>query len=288
MNGAMRRISPRHAPILLVTIAALVAALVAASSRAPAAAEEKPAAAQAHAPAPTPSPAPRKLAFGDPAVHAGVFRPFTSGWIEYDVRPDGSRVEKGRMSEELKVVTVDGRELLEDVQRTLTGPNKGDDMTFQLDRKTLAPVLMTSHDASAGTAARLDYAPTEVRVRCAGESCPTALRTPGGGEVTKSIPLETPVYNFFHGPWGTILAAMPLSAGSRLSLPVFHAGRGTLWMTFEVGEQEEVPFEGRTIKAWRITSPMAKFVLHVAPEAPYWVHYEGPSGDGGTSIYERG
>jgi hypothetical protein len=238
-----------------------------------------------------------RLQVGDSTVNGGIYKPFTSRWVEFEVRPDGTREEKSISCERMTLQKSGSRRVLEDVQRTLTGENQGDHLSFQLDRQTLAPLFVETYDASSGTSARFEFAPSEVRVRCAADGCPPALRSPAGEEIRRTIALETPVFEFFQASWGTLLAALPLRSGYRATLPVLKPGAGcyavrlaapgTKWMTFEVGEPEEVAFEGHAARAWPVTSPQAKFVIHVMQEPPYWIRYESPGPGGTMQIYER-
>jgi hypothetical protein len=230
-------------------------------------------------------------------MSGGIYRPFTSRWVEFEVSPDGTREEKSTSCEWMTLQKAGSARVLKDVQRTLTGENQGDHLSFQIDLKTLAPRFIETYDASSGTRALFEFSPSEVTVRCATDGRPPALYGPAGEEILKTIPLEAPVFEFFQASWGTLLAALPLRSGYRATLPVLKPGAGchavhlaapgTRWMTFEVGEPEEVAFEGRVVKAWPVTSPQAKFVIHVRREPPYWIRYEAPGPEGTAQIYER-
>ena len=96
---------------------------------------------------------------------------------------------------------------------------------------------------------------------------------PGKNDVNEGeAQLELPVFDFYGGMWGLLLASCPLREGYKGALPSVAENEEKLrWCRFEVtGEETVAAGGGKKVKAWMVrTDDHGAMTFWLTKEAPY-------------------
>lgn len=238
-----------------------------------------------NAPSPAGTPAIR-FSVGSPQISGAFMLPYQSQWREWEIAADGTRRETARYSDELRFETLDGREVIRNVQHRIGGT---DGLVILLDRKTLMPLWTEDRDDKDGSFVRTVYHKDRVEMTCAGSECPRVFQSSSAADtVRKTTPISEPVFDFFAGSFGLLLAALPLSDGLVATVPVYHHGAGFFAMEVRVGAAEAADAgAGRKVAAWPVTVPGTRYLFHVSKEAPHWIRMIINRPDGTKQLYDR-
>lgn len=231
--------------------------------------------------------APTRLQIGDSSIDGSVIKPFSAKWQVTNIKPDGTKAITETASDEMFVTTFNGKPVLKEVQRPLSGSQHGVLINL-VDLKTLAPHITQHLDDSDGSYILTEYKDGHVDVTCSGKLCPRDLTTSIGEVARKSVKVENPVFDFWGGFYGMLLAGLPLKEGYAVSIPAYHPLRGLIWLKLSVEGEEMVAIGGgKQLKAWAVRAPQTPFVFYISKEAPYWVKLIETRPDGNKFIYER-
>lgn len=203
----------------------------------------------------------------DAAVPNGtILRPYNNAW-HYSVRqPDGATRALGIWSDLMQEHVVNGDRALMRVQG-LTRVNGDNSSTVNIfDPVTMLPISSETRGTNGSTRRRTFGAATVRTVTIA------AL---GADEAANEFSVEPPVYDYYGGMWGLLLATFPLHSGAQGSFrSVEESEDAVAPVTYEVVGRERVSAgaHGR-VRAWRVAAnrPGAFNLSFWLTEAPPYV-----------------
>jgi hypothetical protein len=221
-----------------------------------------------------------KVRVGDPLIDGSFIKPYKNLWRLTYTKPSGESIDAATWSDEVERLRLNGRTLLRRTQVAKYNRN-GIVMTTVnvFDPKTMAPVSRDFRD-SRGPLKQIEFDGRAIKYR--GNSAP-------GGEVQEGAArLDVPVFDFYGGLWGLLLAAFPLKEGFTASLPSLDESTETLrWATFRVARAEAVEAgPGRRVKAWVVqTEDNGPMTFWLTKEAPYVIKLVYVTPKGVTATY---
>ena len=229
---------------------------------------------------------PMRAQAGDALVSGSSFQPYTNLWRMSAVTSSGKQVaDLGTWSDDLDYVTVNGRRCLQRTQLATflkDGTVIGRTRTVNVfDPETLAPISrsFTRHSATGDETTRLLFSQRSIHMEV----------TSQGKTVKNDLRLDTPVFDFYGGMYGLLLAGFPLKPGFSATFPSVDEDKLTMsWVTFRVTGQEMADAGPKgNVETWVVESntnqgPM-KFWL--AKEKPYIIRLEFKAGNGTLWTY---
>ncbi|MBV8857535.1 MAG: hypothetical protein JOZ02_11440 [Acidobacteria bacterium] len=221
-----------------------------------------------------------KVRVGDPVVNGSFIKPYKNLWRLTYTRPSGESIDAATWSDEVERLRLNGRTLL---KRTQVAKYTRNDISMTtvnvFDPKTMAPVSRDFRD-SRGPLKQIEFDGRAIKYR--GTSAP-------GGELKEGAArLDVPVFDFYGGLWGLLLATFPLKEGFTASLPSLDESTETLrWATFRVARAETVEAgPGKRVKAWVVeTEDNGPMTFWLTKEAPYVIKLVYVTPKGVTATY---
>jgi hypothetical protein len=218
---------------------------------------------------------PSKVSVGDPMVKGSLIKPYKNVWRLTYSKPGREPIDAATWSDEVEVLQTDGRSLL---KRTQIAKYNRRDITITtinvFDPRTLAPI---SRDLrrSNGTLNHIDFDGSSIKFR--------RVESPGGDVKEGAVHFDVPVFDFYGGLYGLLLATFPLKSGFTASLPSLAEDTDTIrWATFRVvGEELVEAGSGGKVKAWVVeTDDDGPMTFWLTKEAPYVIKlvYVNPGG----------
>ena len=217
---------------------------------------------------------------GDPQVDGSIIRPYHNSWRLVGRAADGSVVEMGIWTDDARIGTVNGREVI--LRRQIWVHSRGSEGYFNVvDHRTLAPVV-SQYTNAGGIYYRVEYGADGRTVRYQrspqpqGEGNPTQRPLSSPMEQGQ-LQIPAPFFDFNSGMFGLLIVGFPLREGFHARFPVFRSynpGVEPAWIDFEVRGRETVPAgPGRTLDTWLVVahSPDTDEVMtfNLIKEAPY-------------------
>lgn len=223
---------------------------------------------------------------GDAAVDGSIIENYHNSWRLVGRGGDGSVIEMGVWSDDARIDTIDGRQVI--LRRQQWTHDRGSEGYFNiLDRRTLAPVL-SQYTNAAGIYRRLEYSADGRSVRYQ-ESPQPPGEGASGGQFRLSAPMQqgviatpAPAFDFNTGTFGLLIAGFPLREGYSARFPVFRSYAPTAepaWVDFEVTGRETIPAgPSRTLDTWRVVvhSPDTgeTMTFNLVKQAPYVIRLQ--------------
>jgi hypothetical protein len=230
-----------------------------------------------------------RVKVGDAVVNGSSLVPYKNLWQLSLISPDGKEnPDAGEWSDRLEFVTFDGRKYM---QRTQVGSFKKAGQVVAttetvnvFDPKTLAPVSRSfSKHLQKGNdeLTKLTFQPTSIHME----------HTKDGATNSEDAKLEYPVFDFYGGLYGLLIATFPLEKGYAATLPsVDEEHPTTSWVTFSVSGKEMTNAGGRgKVDAWVVESDtnLGPMKFWISKNAPYIIRLEYKAKDNGyTWIYK--
>jgi hypothetical protein len=222
----------------------------------------------------------KKVQVGDSVVSGLFIKPYTNLWKLVYTRPTGEAIDAATWSDEVERVQLNGRTVL---KRTQVAKYKKNGITMTtvniFDPATMAPI-MRDFKGSQGLVKHVEFDGKSIKYR--GNAAP-------GGETSEgTAELDVPVFDFYGGLWGLLLATFPLKAGFTASLPSLDESTETLrWATFKVTRREMVEAgAGKQVKAWVVeTNDNGPMTFWLTKKAPYVIKLVYVTPQGITATY---
>jgi hypothetical protein len=225
------------------------------------------------------------IAPGDSAVDGSIIQAYHNSWRLMGRGHDGSVIQMGVWSDDARVDTIDGREVI--LRRQIWIHDQGSEGYFNvLDHHTLAPVL-SQYTNAAGIYRRLEYSADGRSVRY--QESPQPPGEGVRGPFRLSAPMQqgviataAPAFDFNTGTFGLMIAGFPLREGYSARFPVFRSYEPSpepAWVDFEVTGRETISLSGgRTFNTWRVVvhSPDTEetMIFNLVKEAPYVIRLQ--------------
>ena len=221
-----------------------------------------------------------KVRVGDPSVDGSFIRPYKNLWRLTYTKPSGESIDAATWSDEVVRLRLNGRALLRRTQVAKYNRN-GIVMTTVnvFDPKTMAPVSRDFRD-SRGPLKQIEFDGRAIKYR--------GTSSPGGEVKAGAARLDLPVFDFYGGLWGLLLATFPLKEGFTASLPSLDESTETLrWATFKVARAETVEAgPGKRVKAWVVeTEDNGPMTFWLTKESPYVIKLVYVTPQGVTATY---
>lgn len=230
------------------------------------------------------APSPAVLHVGDLQVQGRTLKPYNNQWHVSLHKVDGTPLaEKAVWKDELRLLQKAGSEQLERTQTavfTKDGLKVGETKTVNVcDRNTLAPIsrYYSRHASVPGQEeeTQVEFHGRQVRFS----------QNKNGSNSTSTQELLEPVFDFFGGMYGILLAALPLKRGFAGQLPSLDEDGPRLeWITFQVGDQEEVEAGQQSkLRAWVVNAATKQGPMKfwISPAPPYIIKLEYTQNDAG-------
>jgi hypothetical protein len=184
---------------------------------------------------------------GDGTIDGSFLKPYNNSWFYSVKMADGKTRPQGIWSDHLQFTTVNGKEALLRVQGTTFVNGLSNTMLNTFYPKTLAPIASETHGID-GSIFKRTFDGKHVT------STTMANASDAGTPVESELPQA--VYDFNGGLYGLLLAALPLKAGLKGSLPAVADRENTLTAeSFHVLREEQVQAGNRgAVKAWVVES----------------------------------
>ena len=216
-----------------------------------------------------------QLPVGDPRIDASRLRPYEAQWRIVETGADGKSVEVERSSEKVDVIRQNGRKLWRQVQHEISGNTGTSDLLVLTDHRSFAPLVADQRDVRDGSLKQIRYNGSTVTIECGGHLCPPKMDPPAVGTASKTFATDAAPFDYWGGTFGLLFATLPLKAGAKYSIPVFHPVQGLIRLRVEVtGEEVVSAGGGRKMKAFRIVTPQTGWIYHVSKSPPYWLRLE--------------
>lgn len=218
---------------------------------------------------------PVKVKVGDPIVSGAAIKPYKNLWQLTYSKPGREPIDAATWSDEVEAINVGGRALL---KRTQVAKYSRRDITITtvnvFDPRTLAPISR-DFKQSDGTYAHLDFGEHTIKSQ--------RMAVPGGEVTQGQVTLDTPVFDFFGGMYGLLVAAFPLKEGFAATLPSLDESKDDIrWATFKVVRKEMVEAgAGKQVEAWVVeTDDHGPMTFWLTKDAPYIIKlvYVAPGG----------
>jgi len=225
---------------------------------------------------------PPKINVNDPAVDGSSLQPYTNLWKLTVTTPAGKTITMGAWTDELKWVEVDGKKFLQRTQIAAFSQGRATSTVNVFDPKNMAPIRSDWRSLDGGFNHR-EFDPAAVKYRHTGQ---TPNGPPDLSHITEGVQkLDVPVFDFYGGMYGLLLAAMPLRAGFTGTIPSIDENSDTQsWVPFAVTAQERVAAgAGKSVEAWVVESEtnLGAMKFWISKDAPYIIRltYKGPNGN---------
>ena len=216
---------------------------------------------------------PITIAPGDARVDGSIIHPYRNRWKLVGTAPDGTVKEMGTWSDDVSIVSIDGKPVIRRWQVWNYGA--GTESYFNLlDQRSLTP-LVSHYTNTPGVFWRFEYHGTQVDFQ-------RAPQTLAGSMSHGTVTAKMPVFDFNGGMFGLLIAGFPLQEGFSARIPVFRTfdpGAEPAWVDFHVEGKERVPAgPGKEVEAWRVivNSPATEEVMRFAltKEPPYVIRLQ--------------
>jgi hypothetical protein len=205
----------------------------------------------------------REVSVGDPIVSGAFIRPYRNLWRLNYRKPTGESMDAATWSDEVEEIVVDSRRLLKRTQVARYVKGGGSKLVNVFDGKTFEPVSRDFRRDN-GMFSHVDFARGSVRFERA--------EAPGTEVQKGTVRLEKPVFDFYGGLYGLLIAGFPLKAGFSATLPSLDESTDNLRpATFRVLRLEMTDAgPGRRVKAWVVEcEDHGTMTFWLTKEAPY-------------------
>ena len=232
---------------------------------------------------------PLKVRVGDSTVNGSILRPYTNLWQMSVITPSGKEnLDVGTWSDQVEFVKISGHDFLQRTQ-VATFKKKGQVLATTktvnvFDPKTLAPVSrsFSKHLQQGGDdSTHLTFEALSIHME----------QTKDGKTITQDTRLEAPVFDFYGGLYGLLLATFPLKSGFSASFASVGEDQPTVsQVTFTVTGEETVDAGPKgKVDAWVVTSDTSQGPMKfwLTQTAPFIIRLEYKAKDSGvTWIYK--
>lgn len=206
---------------------------------------------------------PQKVSVGDPVVSGAFIKPYKNLWRLNYTKPTGESMDAATWSDEVEEVTIDSRRLLKRTQVTKYVNGGNSTLLNVFDAKTFAPVSRDFRRKN-GMFNHIDFEPGSITFKRAD--------APGTDVKQGTVKLENPVYDFYGGLYGLLIAGFPLKAGYSATIPSLDEFTDNIRpATFKVLREEMVDAgPGKQVKAWVVEcEDDGMMTFWLTKEAPY-------------------
>jgi hypothetical protein len=229
------------------------------------------------------NPASVKVNVGDATMDGSALKPYTNLWKLTITNKDGKSVPAGAWTDDMKWVEIDGRKLLQRTQIAAISLSTRATVTINVfDPKTMAPVR-TEWRATNGDYRILEFDKTHIK-----RSWKDAAAHPNPTD--EKLEVERPVFDFYGGMYGMLLANLPLKKGYSVTLPAIEEDTNAFaWVTATVTGQEMVSTGGgKQVLAWVVESntSLGPMKFWLTKEAPYIIRLVYAGANGNTWSYD--
>ena len=228
---------------------------------------------------------PIKIKVGDPAVSGRFLKPYKNLW-RLSVRSANGKEnpDAATWSDELRLVTVRGREIFERIQVAKFQKDGHEVATTEtrntFEPRTMAPISrsFTKRMVSGGDeSTTIEFHPLSVHLE----------QMKDGRATSRDVKIATPVYDFYGGLYGLLLVVFPLKQGYSAAFASLDEFTPTVsWTSFTVTGQENVQ-AGRsgTVMAWVVESNTNQGPMRfwLSKDAPYVIRLEFTDHDSGAT-----
>jgi hypothetical protein len=227
---------------------------------------------------------PARVEVGDPSVAGSFLQPYTNQWTFTIQKPGQEPAEAGVWTDALETTTFEGRPALKRTQ-VANYTQKHFKLVFVniFDPKTMEPLQADYERTDTGEKRHLDFHHETVTYR----------RTPGAAGAApeeKTANLARPVFDFYDGTYGLLVAAFPLRAGYSVSMPTFDTiSMAVDWVPVRViGRETVAAGKERRVDTWVVETPTrlyGKMKWWLSRQAPYVIQavIEIPKTEDGSS-----
>ena len=205
---------------------------------------------------------------GDGTIDGSFLQPYNNAWFYSVKMANGKTRPQGIWSDHLQFTTVNGKQALLRVQGTTFLNGLSNAMVNTFDAKTLAPMTSETHGIDSS-----------IFKRTFDGKHVTSMTMANAKDAATPVESDLPqaVYDFNGGLYGLLLAALPLKAGLKGSLPAVADRENTLTAeSFRVLREEQVQAGSRgAVKAWVVESVKPdKYVMTfwLTKTPPYIIH----------------
>ena len=225
---------------------------------------------------------PPKINVNDPTVDGSSLHPYTNLWKLSVTTAAGKTMTMGAWTDELKWVEVEGKKYLQRTQIAAFSQGRATSTVNVFDSKSMAPIRSDWRSLDGGFNHR-EFGATGVKYRHTDKA---QNGPPDLSHVIEGVQkLDVPVFDFYGGMYGLLLAAMPLREGFTGTIPSIDENSDTQsWVSFTVTGQERVAAgAGKSVQAWVVESEtnLGTMKFWISKDAPYIIRltYKGPNGN---------
>lgn len=205
----------------------------------------------------------KKIDVGDPIVGGAFIKPYKNLWKLTYTKPTGESMDAATWSDEVEEITVDSRRLFKRTQVTKYVNGGYSTLINVFDAKTFAPVSRDFRRKN-GMFNHIDFAPGSITFQRAD--------APGTDVKQGTVKLGTPVYDFYGGLYGLLIAGFPLKTGFSATFPSLDEDKDNIRpATFKVIREEMVGAgPDKQVKAWVVEcEDDGMMTFWLTKEAPY-------------------
>lgn len=216
---------------------------------------------------------------GDPLIDASFIRPYKNLWKLTYTKPTGESMDAATWSDEVEEITIESRRLFKRTQVAKYKNGGSSTLINVFDAKTFAPVSRDFRRKN-GMFNHIDFASGSISFQRAD--------APGTDIKQGTVKLDRPVYDFYGGLYGLLIAAFPLKSGYSATFPSLDEDTDNIRpATFKVLREEMVEAgPGKQVKAWVVEcEDDGMMTFWLTKEAPYVIRLVYVNRQGIISTY---
>jgi hypothetical protein len=221
----------------------------------------------------------REVSVGDSMVSGAFIRPYRNLWKLNYRKPTGESMDAATWSDEVEEITLGSRHLLKRTQIAKYVNGGGSTLINVFDAKTFEPVSRDFRRKN-GMFNHVDFDRGSIRFERA--------EAPGTDIKRGTVRLEKPVFDFYGGLYGLLIAGFPLKPGYSATLPSLDESTDDVRpATFKVLRREMVEAgPGQKVKAWVVEcEDDGMMTFWLTKEAPYVIRLVYVNRQGLVSTY---